>query len=362
MTNSIRARPALRLARTLKSGWQSAPFLLTVTAMDYRNLGRTGLKVSELCLGTMQFGWTADEAASFAVMDAYREAGGNFIDTADIYTTWHAAGLAGGGVTEEIIGRWLKARGGRADVVLATKVRGKMWEGPNGEGLSRSRVLRCCEDSLRRLQTDYLDLYQCHWADLATPIDETLGALDDLVRAGKVRYLGASNYPAWRLMEALWKSDRHGYARFDSYQPEYNLMERAGFEIEAMPFCRHHQLGVIPYSPQAGGFLTGKYRRGVPPPAGARAKAVTENYLNEHGWAVIDALAAIGRAHNKTTGQTALAWLLTNPVVTAPIVGANHADQLRESLGAVGYRLDASEMSRLNELTKYPKNWRPIWD
>jgi aryl-alcohol dehydrogenase-like predicted oxidoreductase len=139
-------------------------------------------------------------------------------------------------------------------------------------------------------------------------------------------------------------------------------MERAGFEIEAQPLCRHHQLGVIPYSPMAGGFLTGKYRRGVPPPAGARAKAVSETYLNERGWAVIDALAAIGRTHSKTTGQTALAWLLSNPVVTAPIVGANRADQLRESLGAAGYRLDAGEMARLNELTNYPKNWRPVWD
>jgi aryl-alcohol dehydrogenase-like predicted oxidoreductase len=330
--------------------------------MDYRKLGRTGLQVSELCLGTMQFGWTADEAASFGVMDAFREAGGNFIDTADIYTTWHAAGLAGGGVSEQIIGRWLKARGGRADVVLASKARGRMREGPNGEGLSRQRVLRCCDDSLRRLQTDYLDLYQCHWADLTTPIEETLGALDNLVHTGKVRYIGASNYPAWRLMEALWQSDRHGYARFDSYQPQYSLMERAGFEIEAMPLCRHHGLGVITYSPLAGGFLTGKYRRGEPPPIGARAKEIAEHYFTETGWAVLDALADIGRAHAKTTSQTALAWLLTNPVVTAPIVGANHAGQLRESLGAAGYRLDAGEMARLNDLTKYYRNWRPIWD
>ena len=330
--------------------------------MDYRFLGRTGLQVSEFCLGTMQFGWTTDESSSFAVMDAYHNAGGNFIDTADIYTTWHAAGLAGGGVTETIIGRWLKSRGGRPDLVLASKVRGRMQEGPNGEGLSRQRVIRCCEDSLRRLQTDYLDLYQCHWADLTTPIEETLSALDNLVRAGKVRYVGASNYPAWRLMEALWQSDRHGCARFVSYQPQYSLMERAGFEIEAMPLCRHHGLGVIPYSPLAGGFLTGKYSRGQPPPIGARAREIGDLYLNERGWAVIDALAAIGQSHGKTVGQTALAWLLTNPVVTAPIVGANNVGQLGESLGAAGYRLDAGEMARLNDLTKYYRNWRPIWD
>ncbi len=330
--------------------------------MEYRSLGRTGLQVSELCLGTMQFGWTTDEAASVAVLDAFREAGGNFVDTADIYTTWGSAGLAGGGASEQIIGRWLKARGHRADLVLATKVRGRMAEGPNGEGLSRQRVIRCCEDSLRRLQTDYLDLYQCHWADLSTPIEETLGALDDLVRAGKVRYLGASNYPAWRLMEALWQSDRRGYARFESYQPQYSLMQRAGFEIEAMPLCRHHGLGVIPYSPLACGFLTGKYRRGEPPPMGARAKEVNELYCNDTGWAVIDALTAIAQAHGKTVSQTALAWLLGNPVVTAPIIGANHVGQLRESLGAAGYRLAAEEMARLNEVTKYPRNWRPIWD
>jgi aryl-alcohol dehydrogenase-like predicted oxidoreductase len=237
-----------------------------------------------------------------------------------------------------------------------------MTEGPNGEGLSRQRVLRCCDDSLRRLQTDYLDLYQCHWADLATPIEETLGALDDLVRAGKVRYIGASNYPAWRLMEALGQSDRRGYARFVSYQPQYSLVERAGFEIEALPLCRHHGLGVIPYSPLGGGFLTGKYRRGQPPPLGARAQEVIEHYCNETGWAVIDALDAIAQVHGKTVGQTALAWLLTNPVVTAPIIGANSVSQLRDLLGAVGYRLDAGEMARLHELTKYPRNWRPIWD
>lgn len=329
--------------------------------MHYRKLGRSGVKVSELCLGTMQFGWTTDEASAVAVMDAFVAAGGNFIDTADIYTTWGSRGLAAAGESEEIIGRWLKARRNRDNLILATKVRGRMAEGPNGEGLSRRRVLAACDASLRRLQIDHIDLYQCHWVDLDTPIDETLAALDDLVRAGKVRYIGASNYPAWRLMEALAQSDRHNWARFVSYQPEYSLMERAGFEIEAMPLCRHHGLGVIPYSPLAGGFLSGKYRRGVRVES-MRAQETAERYGNERCFAVIDELEKIGRSHGKSVAQTALAWLLSNPVMTAPIVGANTAAQLQESLGAVGYRLSAEEMNALHEVTRYPKNWRPIWD
>ena len=329
--------------------------------MHLRPLGRSDLQVSELCLGTMQFGWTAEEAASFAVMDAFAQAGGNFIDTADIYTTWGPRGLAGGGQSEEIIGRWLQARGNRAQIILATKVRGRLTEGPGGEGLSGARVIRCCEDSLRRLQTDYLDLYQCHSADLSVPIEETLGALDQLVRAGKVRVVGASNYPAWRLMEALWRSDQGGLARFNSYQPEYSLMERAGFEIEARPLCKHHGLGVIPYSPLAGGFLTGKYRRGASVDS-VRATDIWKKYGNDRGFAVIEKLAEIGRARGKTVAQTALAWLLTNPVVTAAIVGANTPAQLGDSLGALGYRLAAEDMAALNGLTSYPMNWRPIWD
>ena len=335
------------------------PTARTIT-MDYRKLGRTGLKVSELCLGTMQFGWTTDEENSVGVMDAFVAAGGNFIDTADIYSMWGPRGLSAAGESEEIIGRWMKARGNRDRIVLATKVRGQMWEGPDGDGLSRARVIRCCEDSLLRLQVDHIDLYQCHWVDLDTPIDETLSALDDLVRAGKVRYIGASNYPAWRLMEALWQSDRNNFARFISYQPQYSLMERAGFEIEAMPLCRQHGFGVIPYSPLAGGFLTGKYRKGAKVES-TRAEDV-QDYLNDRGYAVIDALESIGRAHGKSIAETALAWLLTNPVVTAPIVGANTAAQLKSSLGVAGYRLSAEEMATLHGLTEYPKNWRPIWD
>lgn len=329
--------------------------------METRKLGRSGLFVSELCLGTMQFGWTADEAASFGVLDAYAEAGGNFIDTADIYTTW-AGDASYGGKTEEILGRWFKARGNRDKIVLATKVRGRMTDGPNGEGLSRSRIFRCVEDSLRRLQTDYIDLYQTHWVDLNTPIDETLGALTDLVRQGKVRYLGASNYPAWRLMEALATSEQKLLERFVSYQPEYSLMVRWKFEPEAMPLARHYGLGVIPYSPLAGGFLTGKYRANLPTPESARAGGIVSQYANERGFAVIDALDDIGRGYGLTVSQTALAWMKTNPVISAPIVGANSAEQLRESLGAAGKTLTPEEMARLNELTSYPRDHRPIWD
>ena len=330
--------------------------------MDYRKLGRTGLNVSELCLGTMQFGWTADEDTSFAVMDAFRKAGGNFIDTADIYANW-VGEASYAGKSEEVIGRWVKDRNARRDVILATKVRGRMSDGPNDEGLSRQHILQACDDSLRRLQTDHIDLYQCHWVDLTTPIEETLTALDDLVRAGKVRYIGASNYPAWRLMEAIATSDRRGLARFDCYQPEYSLVERQGFEVEAMKVCKHYGLGVIPYSPLAGGFLTGKYRRDSPAPDSVRARGNLDKYGNERGYALIDALDEIGRAHDKTVAQTALAWMLTNPVITAPIIGANTPEQLSDLLGATGYRLSDDEVKRLNEITsyRYANDWRPIW-
>ena len=329
--------------------------------MDYRKMGRTGLKVSEVCLGTMQFGWTADEPTSFSVMDAFVEAGGNFIDTADIYTSW-VGDASYGGRTEEIIGAWMKSRDNRDNIVLATKVRGDMWKGANGEGLSRAHILRAVDDSLRRLQTDFIDLYQCHWADLTTPIEETLATLDYLVKIGKVRYIGASNYPAWRLMEAISVSEKHGYARFECYQPEYSLMERQLFEYEAMPFCKHYGLGVIPYSPLAAGFLTGKYRKEGGDVNSVRASGVLKNYGNDKGFAVIDALDSIGKAHGKTVAQTALAWMLTNPVLTAPIIGANTVEQLTDTLGVVGYRLQPEEVAQLNEATKWNRNWRPIWD
>lgn len=318
--------------------------------MEYRNLGRTGLKVSELCLGTMQWGWTATEVQGQEVMDAFVEAGGNFIDTADVYSRWVEGNP--GGVSEQIIGRWVKARGNRYQIVLATKARGRMWDGPNGEGLSRAHLIKACDDSLRRLGTDYIDLYQTHSADESTPIDETLRALDDLISAGKVRYVGCSNYPAWRLMDALWASDKLNLARFDSLQPHYNLAHRAEFERELKPVCEQYGIGVIPYSPLAGGFLTGKYRRnGVP--KSARADGIKQRYLNERGFTILDALDAVAQAHNLTPGATALAWLLNQPVMTAPIIGANSVTQLQESLRASGIRLTAEEMAQLNQASAW---------
>lgn len=322
--------------------------------MEYRNLGRTGLKVSELCLGTMQFGWTTDEEKAFAVMDAFLEAGGNFIDTADIYSNW-AAGNPGG-MAESIIGQWMKERGNRHQIVLATKVRGRVWEGPNGEGLSRAHIMKAIDDSLSRLDTDYIDLYQTHWFDPDTPIEETMRALDDLVHQGKVRYLGCSNYPAWRLCRALWTSDRVGLARYDSLQPHYNLVHRAEFERELSPLCQDQGLGVIPYSPLAAGFLTGKYRKEGPIPESARAEGIVKRYFNDKDFALLEEVETLGNKRGKTILQMALGWLLTNPVVTSPIIGANTVEQLRESLDAVGLRLSKEEMATLNELSTWEKD------
>lgn len=318
--------------------------------MNYRNLGRTGLKVSELCLGTMQWGWTADEATAFTVMDAFVDAGGNFLDTADVYSRW-APGNPGG-VAEEVIGRWLAARQTTArEMVIATKVRGRMWEGPNGDGLSRSHIMRAAEDSLRRLGIDAIDLYQIHFDDLETPVDETLRALDDLVHQGKVRYLGCSNIAAWRLMKALWTSDQLGLARYDSLQPHYSLVHRQEFEQELRPLCESEGIGVIPYSPLAGGFLTGKYRSDAPPPDSARLGGV-KSYFTERGWRTLSAVEQIATQRGKTPGQIALAWQLTQPVITSPIIGANSIAQLNDSLGAVGLRLTEEEVKLLDEASR----------
>ena len=312
--------------------------------IEYRRLGRTGLKVSPLCLGSMQFGWTADEGTSFAVMDAFAEAGGNFIDTADIYSRWVEGNE--GGESETVIGRWLRSKGNRRQMIIATKVRGQMGPGPNDEGLSRRHILDACEASLRRLQTDTIDLYQAHYFDADVPIDESLEALDRLVQQGKVRYIGCSNYPAWRLMEALWTSDKHGLVRYDSFQPHYNLVHRAEFEQELADVCRTFGIGIIPYSPLAGGFLTGKYGSERPTDS-VRSASVRQRYFNDAGWRVLKAVEAVAAELGATPAAVALAWLLAQPGVTAPIVGANTVEQLKGSLNALEVELTADQMEAL---------------
>jgi aryl-alcohol dehydrogenase-like predicted oxidoreductase len=319
--------------------------------MDYQNLGRTGLKVSELCLGTMQFGWTADEDTSYQILTHAFNAGINFIDTADVYSFW-AEGNPGG-VAERIIGKWIQRQGiPRHEVVIATKVRGKMGDSPNDEGLSRAHVLKAVDDSLKRLNTDYIDLYQTHWFDKDTPIEETLSTLDDLVRQGKVRYIGCSNYPAWRLMESLWVSDKHNLARYDSIQPHYNLVHRSEYERDLADVCSKYQIGVIPYSPLAGGFLTGKYRKDQEINS-ARAGGASR-YFNTQNWNLLENLETIGKANGDySISQVSIAWMQTLPTITSPIIGPRTIDQLEDNLGSVGFKLSPSEMQILDEASQW---------
>ncbi len=320
--------------------------------MDYRRLGRTGLKVSTICLGTMQFGWTADEKTSFDIMDRAVELGCNFFDTADVYSRWAPGN--DGGVSETIIGNWLaEGRVRREDLILATKVRGTMGSGPNDVGLSRQHILNAVEDSLERLQTDYIDLYQVHSPDYETPLDETLQALDDLVRAGMVRYIGCSNYPAWLLAKSLWVSDVRRLSRYDSVQPHYNYVHRAEFERELQPLCLDQGVGVIPYSPLAAGFLTGKYRRDTPLPDSARVQRIKERYMNEAGFSAVDMLEAVGQNHDATIAQTAIAWTLANSAVTSAIIGANSLAQLEDTMRGAEVVITAEEKAALDKVTAW---------
>ncbi|QIN80324.1 aldo/keto reductase [Rubrobacter marinus] len=318
--------------------------------MDYRRLGRTGLMVSELCLGCMTFGRELDEEGSRGIVARYLEAGGNFIDTADVYET---------GVSEEITGRALKDVP-RDDYVLATKVRFPMGDGPNDVGLSRKHVISGCEASLRRLGMDHIDLYQVHAWDAATPIEETLEALSDLVRAGKVRYVGVSNFSAWQIMKSVATSEAKGLARFVCLQPQYSLVER-NIEYEVLPACREEGLGVIPWGPLGGGFLSGKYRRGEEPPEGSRIAEASDDLEEawkkravERNWRTLDVIGEIHEETGKSYAQIALNWLLRQPGVTAPILGARRPDQLEDNLGATGWELPEEWVSRLSEASRPP--------
>jgi aryl-alcohol dehydrogenase-like predicted oxidoreductase len=296
----------------------------------------------------MQFGWTADEAASFQVMDAFVEAGGNFIDTADIYSRWWPGNP--GGVSEEIIGRWMKSRGNREKLIIATKVRGQMWDGPDAEGLSRAHITRAVEDSLRRLQVDTIDLYQTHWPDDDTPLEETLTVFGELIAAGKVRHIGLSNYRTGQLQEALRLAEG-GLPRFVSLQPHYNLVWREEYESRKMQFCADSGIAVIPYSPLEGGFLSGKYKRGQKPPKTPRSYGARK-FMTDEGFAVTDALSAIAAEKGVTDAAVAIAWLLHRPAVVAPIIGANSQAQLADLLPAANLALSDAEVKRLDEVSE----------
>jgi aryl-alcohol dehydrogenase-like predicted oxidoreductase len=319
--------------------------------MKIKRLGRTGLKVSEICLGTMTFGNQCDEPTSRAIMDRAVEHGVTFFDTADVYPL----GAAGGdhGRTEEYVGRWLKGR--REQIVLATKFFGEMGESPNDHGGSRKHIFQAVEASLRRLQTDYIDLYQMHAVDYETPLDETLRALDDLVHSGKVRYIGCSNYPAWVLTRALWTSDKLGLARFDSVQPRYNLLFRH-IEAELLPLALDQGVGVISYNPLAGGVLTGRYQAGQAVEAGTRfslnnaGPMYQARYWHDAQLQAVDGLKQVCAEHNAPITQVAVAWVLAQPGITSAIVGASKPEQLDQSLPAVDLTLAEPLMAACNDV------------
>ncbi len=321
--------------------------------MQTRRLGRTGLKVSEICLGTMTFGHQCDERTSFAIMDKAAEQGVFFFDTADAYPVPPTPETAGR--TEEIVGAWLQGK--RDRFVLATKCRIRVGHGPNDEGLSRRHILKAVDDSLRRLRTDCIDLYQPHAPDPDTPLEETLHALDDLVRQGKVRYLGCSNFPAWQVALSLGISERHGWSRFDCVQPRYNLLYRE-IEGELLPLCCDQGIGVIAYNPLAGGFLSGRYQKMESPPPGTRfSLGKTGDLYRERYWqqAQFDAMQTLKRfldGRGKSIIQVAVKWVLDQPGITCAIVGASKPEQLDQTLAAVTVALDEEEKQMCN-LTWY---------
>jgi aryl-alcohol dehydrogenase-like predicted oxidoreductase len=315
--------------------------------MEKRQLGQSSLHVYPITFGGNVFGWTADEAMSFRLLDAFVAAGFNFIDSADVYSRWHTGNK--GGESETIIGNWLKARGGRDKVVIATKLGIEM--APGKKGLSRAYMVQAVEDSLRRLQTDYIDLYQSHRDDPETPIEETLSAYADLIKAGKVREIGASNFSAARLADSLKISTEKGLPRYQSLQPQYSLVERTEFEGPLEELCLKEKVGVIGYYSIASGFLTGKYRSKADAEGRARGARV-EKYLNDYGFGVIAALDDVAKRYNAKPVQVAMAWLIARPSVTAPIASATNLDQLAELLKSAEIKLDAAAIQQIDAASK----------
>jgi len=318
--------------------------------MTTRTLGTSTLKVSPLCLGGNVFGWTIDEKTSFTILDALVAAGFNFIDTADVYARWAPGNK--GGESESIIGNWLKRTGNRAKVIIATKVGMEM--SPTDKGLSKAYIFRAVEGSLQRLQTDYIDLYQSHQDDPTTPLEETLEAYAELIKQGKVRVIGASNFTAERLAAALEASERYDYPRYESLQPHYNLCERARFEPALEPLCLAKKLGVIPYFSLASGFLTGKYRSEADLAKSPRGEAIKRyGFLSERGLRILGALDQVAGKLGVTPGKVAIAWLLARPSITAPIASATTIEQLHDLIDATNLKLDAASIERLDRASAW---------
>jgi aryl-alcohol dehydrogenase-like predicted oxidoreductase len=316
--------------------------------MKTRKLGGSGLEVSPICLGGNVFDWTADEPTSFAILDAFVDAGFNFIDTADVYSRWVPGHK--GGESEAVLGNWFQRSGNRKKVILATKVGIEL--APDKKGLSKAYILREVEDSLARLQTDYIDLYQSHIDDQSTPIEETLEMYQQLIQQGKVRAIGASNYGAERLALAFQTSKQHGLPRYECLQPHYNLYERAGYEKELEPLCLKEGIGVIPYFALASGFLTGKYRSENDLAKGPRGQMV-KKYLDERGFRILAALDKVAGQLHSTPGKVAIAWLIARPSITAPIASATSVEQLKDLVDAANLHLDADSIKTLNDASAY---------
>jgi aryl-alcohol dehydrogenase-like predicted oxidoreductase len=312
--------------------------------MQLRKLGRSALQVTPLCLGGNVFGWTATEAASFAVLDALLDAGLNFIDTADVYSAWVPGHR--GGESETVIGNWLKRRQRRDDVVIATKVGMQM--APDRKGLSAAHITRSLEGSLRRLQTDHIDLYFSHCDDSNVPLEETLGTYQKLIDAGKIRAIGASNYTAPRLAQALEVSRKSALPRYEVLQPHYNLYARSEYESELEPLCLKEQIGVVTYFALASGFLTGKYRTAADAAKSKRGKGVVEKFLNARGLKILAALDEVAKRHRSSPASVALAWQIARPSITAPIASATTVEQLNQLAAATRLSLDASDIEQLN--------------